>query len=112
MIIRYLDNGSVVYVDLNALDDKTTIHISSKCQFNYQRYINDQERKSLDMGIEVAKSIVKLYNGDIDIKIGLNNDIDIKVDFKSDEESESYKKRVKNKGDDFIYEEYLRICKN
>ena len=112
MIIRYLDNDSIVYVDLNVLDDKTTIHISSKGQFNYQRYINDQERKSLDMGIEVAKSIVKLYNGEVDIKIGLNNDIDIKVYFKSHEESETYKKRIKNKGDDFIYEEYLRICKN
>lgn len=112
MIIRYLHNDSVVYVDLNVLDNKITINISSKGQFNYQIYINDQERKSLDMGIEVAKSIAKLYNGYIDIKIGLNNDIDIKVDFKLGEESETYKKRIKNKGDDFIYEEYLRICKN
>lgn len=112
MIIRYLDNDSVVYVDLNVLDDTTTIYINSKGQFNYHRYVNDKERKSLDMGVEVAKSIVKLYNGNIDIKIGLNNDIDIKVDFKADEASETYKKRTKNKGDDFIYEEYLRICKN
>ncbi|MEG1142036.1 MAG: histidine kinase dimerization/phospho-acceptor domain-containing protein, partial [Clostridia bacterium] len=110
MIIRYLDYNSTVCVDLNSLNDRTILSINSKGRFDYHRYINDQERKSLDIGIEVAKSIVKLYDGDINIKIDLNNDIEIKIEFKLNDDSKVYKKRIKNMGDDFVYAEYLRLC--
>lgn len=110
MVIRYSYSGSMIYVDLSSVKDKTVITIKNEGGYNYNRYINDQERRSLDIGITVAKSMIELYKGDINIKTGSKKDIEINIEIETSEEINNYKKRVKSNGDDFIYTEYLRMC--
>ena len=110
MVIRYSYSGSMIYVDLSSVKDKTVITIKNEGGYNYNRYINDQERRSLDIGITVAKSMIELYKGDINIKTGSKKDIEINIEIETSKEINNYKKRVKSNGDDFIYTEYLRMC--
>ncbi|CEH35365.1 Histidine kinase-like ATPase, ATP-binding domain [Romboutsia lituseburensis] len=110
MVIRYSYSNSIINVDLSSTRGKTNIAIKNKGGYDYDRYINDQERRSLDIGVTVAKSIIELYNGKIDIKVGSKKDIEVEIDIEVNENMQEYKKRVKLDGDDFIYTEYLRMC--
>lgn len=110
MVIRYSYSNSIINVDLSSTRGKTNIAIKNKGGYDYDRYINDQERRSLDIGVTVAKSIIELYNGKVDIKVGSKKDIEIDIEIEVNENMQEYKRRVKLDGDDFIYTEYLRMC--
>ncbi|MCR8745207.1 PAS domain-containing sensor histidine kinase [Romboutsia lituseburensis] len=110
MIIRYSYSSSMINVDLSSTRGKMNICIKNKGGYDYDRYINDQERRSLDIGTTVVKSIIELYNGKIDIKVGSKKDIEINIDIEINDNIQEYKRRVKLNGDDFIYTEYLRMC--
>ncbi|HSQ88688.1 PAS domain-containing sensor histidine kinase, partial [Romboutsia sp.] len=110
MVIRYSYPDSMIWVDLSSVKDKTIITIKNEGGYNYNRYINDQERRSLDIGITVAKLMIELYKGNIDINIGSKKDIKINIEIETNGEVNNYKKRIKSNGDDFIYTEYLRMC--
>ncbi len=110
MVIRYSYKHSTICVDLSSYENKTKITIKNKGGYDYNRYLNDQERRSLDIGVAVAKSMMELYKGSIDIKTGSKKDIEINVEIEVNKEIDNYKKRVKSNGDEFIYTEYLRMC--
>lgn len=110
MVIRYSYKNSTILVNLSKLKSKTIISIKNEGNYDYNRYVSDQERRSLDIGVTVAKSIIDLYNGNIDIKVGSNNDMEINIEMDINEEVYDYKNRVKLNGDNFIYTEYLRMC--
>ena len=110
MVIRYSYKGSTILVDLSSFKSKAIISIKNECGYDYNRYINDQERRSLDIGVTVAKSIIELYDGSVDIKVGSKKDMEIIIDMEINEDIQDYKNRVKLNGDNFIYTEYLRMC--
>ena len=110
VVIRYSYPDSIISVDLSSVKNKTVITIKNQGGYDYNRYINDQGRRSLDIGVTVAKSMIELYKGNIDIKAGSKKDIEINVEIEVNEEIDNYKKRVKLNGDDFIYTEYMRMC--
>ncbi|MGL4913486.1 MAG: histidine kinase dimerization/phospho-acceptor domain-containing protein, partial [Romboutsia sp.] len=110
MVIRYSYKNSTILVNLTSFKSKTIITIKNEGSYDYNRYINDQERRSLDIGVTVAKSIIELYNGSVNIKVGSNKDMEINIEMEINEEIQDYKNRVKLSGDNFIYTEYLRMC--
>ena len=110
MVIRYTGKDSVINVDLSILDEKTIIAIRNNGNYDYQRYLKDNERKSLELGLSVVKLLLKLYDGKLDIKTNEINNIEINVEIKCEVKSKEYKERIKNKGDNYIYAEYLRMC--
>ena len=62
------------------------------------------------MGIALAKLIVELYEGKLTIKTSDTNNIEIIVEIKADYKIKIYKKRIKNKQEDFVYSEYRKMC--
>ena len=109
MVIRYTGKDSVINVDLNILNEKTIISIKNN-NYDYQRYLKDNEKKSLELGLSVVKLLLKLYDGKLNIETNEINNIEINVEIKSEIKSKEYKERIKNKGDNYIYAEYLRMC--
>ncbi len=110
MIIRYTDKDSEINVDLNVLEDKTIISIKNNGRYDYERYIKDNERKSLDLSISVVELLIKLYGGSLNINNKEINSIDVTVEIRSEQEESVYKERIKHNGDNYIYAEYLRMC--
>lgn len=110
MIIRYTGKDSIINVDLNILDEKTIISIKNKGNYDYQRYLKDNEKKSLELGLAVVKLLLNLYDGKLNIETNEINSIEINIEIKSEAKSKKYKERIKHKGDNYIYAEYLRMC--
>lgn len=110
IIIRYSSDESTINVDLNSSFEKTTISIKNIGGYDYSRYMNDQEKRNLDIGITVTKLMIDLYNGNIDIKTDYKNEISIIIGIEVDEKAKNYKKRSKNLNDELLYAEYIRMC--
>ena len=110
MAIRYSLPKSVINLDLNNTIDKSTIIIKNKFGFNYDKYINDNERKILDMRIDIAKLIIDLYGGQIQIDLSSKKILEIKITINSDEEVRNYKRRLSGKNYSSICDEYRKIC--
>ena len=109
-VIRYSLSSSTVYVNLNSKKNKTIISIKNIGGYDYNRYVNDLERRNLDISITVAKLIINLYDGSIDIKSSSKDNVDITVDIRVDDNITNYRKRIKTGNEDSIYAEYTRMC--
>ncbi|WP_438653435.1 histidine kinase dimerization/phospho-acceptor domain-containing protein [Romboutsia sp.] len=110
MAIRYSKSGSLINIELKNKGNKDIIEITNEGFYDHNSYINDLERRNIDIGIEVAKQIMELYNGRIDIKIGSSGDLHISIQVQIDKNRENYKDRMKAKVDDLAYSEYIRMC--
>ena len=110
IVARYSINNSDIHFDIGSRNDFITMSIKNNGGYDYNKYINDNERKVLDMGIALAKLIVELYEGKLTIKTSDTNNIEIIVEIKADYKIKIYKKRIKNKQEDFVYSEYRKMC--
>ena len=60
LIIRYSDLKSEIYVVLSKnKDDNLSINIKNDGNYDYSKYINDKERRSLDIGLDIVEQIIK-----------------------------------------------------
>lgn len=110
MCIRYSKSDSMINIELKNKKDKGIIEIINEGFYDHSKYINDLERKNIDIGVEVAKHIMELYGGRIDIKIGSSRSLYISIEIQTQNEFENYKNRGKVKIEDSAYYEYIRIC--
>ena len=110
IVVRYSIKNSDIYFDLGSRNDFITMTIKNVGGYNYDKYVNDNERKVLDMGITLAKLVVELYEGKLTIKTSAANNIEITVEIKTDYKIKIYKKRIKNKQEDFVSSEYRKMC--
>lgn len=110
LIIRYSKNNSIINVDLNSKNHKTIISIKNIGGYDYERYINDQAKRNLDIGVTVAELIINLYNGNINIIRKNKNDINIVIDIETDESITDYRSRSKDQNSDSLYADYIRMC--
>ena len=110
IVVRYSTKNSNIYFDLGSKNDFITITIKNIGGYNYEKYINDNERNVLDVGITLAKLLVELYEGKLKIKTSSSNNIEIKVEIKTDYNIKIYKERNKNKQEGFISLEYKKMC--
>ena len=109
-IIRYSENDSLISVDLKNMDGKEIIEIKNRKGYNYNKYNQDLERRSLDIAIDVAKQIIELYNGNINIKTCNDESIIVTVEMIAEKSKENYKERTKLINEDIIYSDYIRMC--
>lgn len=110
IVVRYSIKNSNIYFDLGSKNNFITMTIKNIGGYNYEKYINDNERKVLDVGVTLAKLLVELYEGKLKIKTSNANNIEITVEIKTDYNIKIYKKRTKNKQEDFISSEYRKMC--
>ncbi|RDY28760.1 PAS domain-containing sensor histidine kinase [Romboutsia weinsteinii] len=110
VVVRYSLPSSTIYVDLESRKNKTNISIKNIAGYDGIRYLSDKDRRNLDIGIMVSKLMIKLYGGNIDIKIENKDSIEVKVSIQCDENIKEYADRVNNRADDFMYAEYTRMC--
>lgn len=110
MILRYSDKKSLIDILLTNKQNKSTIYIKNIGGYNYNKYINDKDRRILDIAISLAKHIIVLYNGKIDIKTDSDKNIEIAIELNLDSEIKFYKSRIRDDNDEFTYQKYLNMC--
>ena len=72
--------------------------------------INDKDRRILDIAVSLAKHIIVIYNGKIDIKTDSDKNIEVTIELNLDKDIKNYKSRVRDDNDEFIYQKYLNMC--
>ena len=110
MILRYSDKKSLVNILLTTKCNKSIISIKNIGGYDYNKYINDKDRRILDIAVSLAKNIIVLYNGKIDIKTDSDKNIEVSIELNLDSNIKIYRNRVKDDNDTFIYQKYLNMC--
>ena len=110
MMLRYSNNKSIVDISLTSKTNKSIICIKNTGGYDYNKYINDKDRRILDISVSLAKNIILLYNGKIDIKTDSNKNIEVTIEISLDSDIKHYKSRVRDDNDEFVYQKYLNMC--
>ena len=110
MILRYSNKKSLVDIVLKSKGNKSIVSMKNTGGYDYNKYINDKDRRILDIAVSLAKHIILLYNGKIDIKTDSNKNIEVTIELNLDTDIKHYKSRVKDDNDEFIYQKYLNMC--
>lgn len=110
MILRYSDKKSLVDILLTSKRSKSIISIKNTGGYDYNKYINDKDRRILDIAVSLAKHVIVLYNGKIDIKTDSDKNIEVTIELNLDNDIKNYKSRVRDDNDEFIYQKYLNMC--
>ena len=76
----------------------------------FKEDINDKDRRILDIAVSLAKHIIVIYNGKIDIKTDSDKNIEVTIELNLDKDIKNYKSRVRDDNDEFIYQKYLNMC--
>ena len=63
MILRYSDKKSLVEILFTSKHSKNIISIKNTGGYDYNKYINDKDRRILDIAVSLAKHIIVIYNG-------------------------------------------------
>ena len=110
MILRYSNNKSIVDILLSSKNNRSIICIKNTGGYDYNKYINDKDRRILDIAVSLAKHLILIYNGKVDIKTDSNKNIEVTIEISLNSDIKHYKSRVRDDNDEFIYQKYLNMC--
>ena len=107
-LIKQSKKDSSIYVEMIDNEKGLNIHIKNEGNYDKNIKLNRQSRKNINMNLEVAKSIIKIYGGNIDIEEN-ENSIDITVNFNIKEKLDYDDKKDCELNKESIYVEYSMI---
>ncbi|MEG2983440.1 MAG: HAMP domain-containing sensor histidine kinase [Peptostreptococcaceae bacterium] len=107
-VIKQSRQKSIIFVDF--IDKCGCIEIFIKNIGGYDKDIclKEQSRENIQMNLEVAKSIMKIYGGNINI-IEVHGDIEISISLNVENETNHSEKKVSIVNKESIYAEYSMI---
>ena len=107
-VIKQSEAKSTVYVDFVDKDSEVEIFIKNKGGYNKGLSLENLSKENIQMNLEVASSIIKMYNGKIYIKENLNYlEIIIKMKLEENYNYEDKKESIINR--ESIYSQYSMI---
>jgi signal transduction histidine kinase len=107
-IIKQSKFKSIIYVDFSYENDNINISIKNKGKYDKYIYLNKQSKDNINMNIEVAKSIIKIYGGKITI-IEHENDIEIFINLNASNKVDYNNKKELILNKESIFTEYSMI---
>ena len=108
-VVRYSKEESIVYVEIKINKNNINIYISNDGGYNYNNYINDEEKHIIDMGIDVSKLMVNLHEGNINFEYD-DNKVNIELNFKLEKDISEEQTKIESIKNDFIFLECSKIC--
>ena len=101
---------STIDFNIKTKSDKVIIIIENFKRYDCKRYIENYEEKIINLSMSIAKLVVNKYKGKMDIKINKEDCILIEMELNREKNINDSKKIIKVIDEDFIYNEYRRIC--
>lgn len=107
-LIKQSRKNSTVYVEV--IDQRKGLNICIKNMGGYDKdiYLNNQSKKNINMNLEVAKSIIKIYGGEINV-LENESSIEIEIEINIKENIDYDKKKICTLNKESIYAEYSMI---
>lgn len=112
---------STINFDIRIKGDKIVIAIENFKRYSYEQYLNNYEEKILNLSISIAKLIVNMYKGKVDMKTNKDDCMLIEIELNIEKDishgefiHQKYvndnEKAIKTIDENFIYNEYKKIC--
>ncbi|MBQ3422201.1 MAG: HAMP domain-containing histidine kinase, partial [Romboutsia sp.] len=109
LVTRYSNNNSCINFKVKTKKDFIIINIENSSGYNYDNYLIDSEKSVLDMGVKLAKEIIGLYDGKLNISEE-DKSIYVAVKIKNICKTKNYRIRVRNNNEEFIHSQYKKMC--
>ena len=90
--------------------DKVIITIENFKRYNYEQYLDNYEEKILNLSMSIAKLIINKYKGKVDMKTNKDDCILIEMELNMEKNINDNEKTIKIIDENFIYNEYKKIC--
>ena len=101
---------STIDFNIKTKGDKVIITIENFKRYNYEKYLDNYEEKIINLSLSIAKLIINKYKGKVDIKSNKEDCILIEIDLNIEKNINDNEKNIKIIDENFIYNEYKKIC--
>lgn len=110
VVVKNSRVNSTINFNIKIKENKVTIEIENLKQYDYKQHLNNYEDKILSLSMSIAKLIVNMYKGKIDLKTNKEDSILIEIELHIEKNMENNQKITKTIDENFIYNEYKNIC--
>ena len=110
VVVKNSRVNSTINFNIKIKENKVTIEIENLKQYDYKQHLNNYEDKILSLSMSIAKLIVNMYKGKIDLKTNQEDSILIEIELHIEKNMENNQKITKTIDENFIYNEYKNIC--
>lgn len=90
--------------------DKVIITIENFKRYSYEQYLDNYEEKIFNLSMSIAKLIINKYKGKVDMKTNKDDCILIEIELNMEKNINDNEKTIKIIDENFIYNEYKKIC--
>lgn len=101
---------STIDFNIKTKVDKVIITIENFKRYNYEQYLDNYEEKILNLSMSIAKLIINKYKGKVDMKTNKDDCILIEMELNMEKNINDNEKTIKIIDENFIYNEYKKIC--
>ncbi len=101
---------STIDFNIKTKGDKVIITIENFKRYNYEKYLDNYEEKIINLSMSIAKLIINKYKGKVDMKSNKEDCVLIEIELNIEKNINDNEKNIKIIDENFIYNEYKKIC--
>lgn len=110
LVVKNSRIKSTIDFNIKTKSDKIIITIENFKRYNYKKYLDNYEEKIFNLSMSIAKLIVNKYKGKVDMTTNKEDCILIEIELNMEEQIKYDEKNIKIINENFIYNEYRKIC--
>ena len=109
-VVKYSKIKSTINFNVKVKKNKVILSIENFKRYDYEQYFEKYEEKILNLSMSIAKLIVNMHKGKIDLKTNQEDCVLIEIELNMENNIYDEEKNNKTIDENFVYNEYKNIC--
>ena len=109
-VVKYSKIKSTINFNVKVKKNKVILSIENFKRYDYEQYFEKYEEKILNLSMSIAKLIVNMHKGKIDLKTNQEDCVLIEIELNIENNIYDEEKNNKTIDENFVYNEYKNIC--
>ena len=109
-VVKYSKIKSTINFTVKVKKNKVILSIENFKRYDYEQYFEKYEEKILNLSMSIAKLIVNMHKGKIDLKTNQEDCVLIEIELNMENNIYDEEKNNKTIDENFVYNEYKNIC--
>lgn len=110
VVVKNSKKKSTIDFNIKIKADKVIIIIENFKGYKYEEPLDNYEGKIFNLSMSIAKLIINKYKGKFDKRFDKDDSILIEIELNIERNIQEYEKSIKIIDENFIYNEYKKIC--
>lgn len=110
LVVKNSRIKSTIAFNIKTKLDKVIITIENFKRYSYEQHIDNYDEKIFNLSMSIAKLIINKYKGKVDMKTNKDDCILIEIELNMEKNINDNEKTMKIIDENFIYNEYKKIC--